>query len=616
MQLITIGLLAFAVLLLATIHFLKLFRQMNCRSPSTPPGPTQIPYLGRIHDLPIQHMWLKFKEWADIHATKTGFYQTEMLGAKFIIISDEKVAEDLLVKRAKFNSDRPMIRSLFDSKSEFGSMEYLPLMGRNQYWARQRKLSHAYLTEATNAQYHGIMYHEAKRFMARLVYDPANFQFWLEDMASKVMCSLTWDDTSLSEYCTTSAWGLLTQMSPAGPLTNVLTPLWHLPLFMNPWKRAEHKRHDEQQAWWMERLVTVREKMSRNEMRPCWTKQFLEKQSGMKTSISGDHEASSVIGMLALVGIFTVAGPLSYWLVTMVHHPEWQAAVQREIDEVCGDRPPTLDDTPRLPILRACIKETMRWKPNVPTGVAHETERDDVYNGFFIEKGTRILPLDWAFLRNPAKYPDPLTFRPERWLEPSWPTYQAPLTQYPTIKGMSSFGWGHRQCLGMQLTQDELIVACGSLAWAFTLKHKIDPLTGRQKPVPLDKSNSLLIVKPDPFEMDFEPRSRERREQVLKQWERAEQKDVKQRVDFLRAAKTARGEMLDGSECEKAAAMAGVSCRPSGPISKITLATPVHSTTPAATTGSTRPPLSGMLSTVKKQDMILQFSRVNSYSGM
>ncbi len=28
-------------------------------------------------------------------------------------------------------------------------------------------------------------------------------------------------------------------------------------------------------------------------------------------------------------------------------------------------------------------------------GVAHETEEDDVYNGYFIAKGTRILPLDW-----------------------------------------------------------------------------------------------------------------------------------------------------------------------------------------------------------------------------
>lgn len=96
-------------------------------------------------------MWIKFKEWADEYAVD-GFYRTEMLGAKFLIISDEKVAEDLLVKKAKFNSDRPAITYLFDPKSTFGSMEYLPLMGKNEYWARQRRLAHAYLTDGANAQ--------------------------------------------------------------------------------------------------------------------------------------------------------------------------------------------------------------------------------------------------------------------------------------------------------------------------------------------------------------------------------------------------------------------------------------------------------------------------------
>lgn len=54
-----------------------------------------------------------------------------MLGATFLIVSDERIAEELLVKRAKIYSDRPLIRSLFDAKSTDGSMEYLPLMGRN-----------------------------------------------------------------------------------------------------------------------------------------------------------------------------------------------------------------------------------------------------------------------------------------------------------------------------------------------------------------------------------------------------------------------------------------------------------------------------------------------------
>ncbi|KAK8063971.1 hypothetical protein PG996_008623 [Apiospora saccharicola] len=537
MQLITLILLGIFVVGLALIHFVRAFQEIN--SPKYPPGPTQIPWVGRIHDLPIQLMWLKFKEWADIHAID-GFYRTTMLGANFVIVTDEKVAEDLLVRRARTNSDRPVIQSLFNNKS---SMEYLPLMGRNQYWARQRKLTHAYLTEATNAQYHGVLDFEAKRWLARLLARPDDFQASLEDMASKVMCQLVWDDPSLSAACAEGAWGLLRQMSPAGPITNVLTPLWHLPEIgpLNPWKRDERRRHDAQQAWWMERLLGVRQKMARGEMRACWTRQFLEraKTSSMAAGgITTDFEASSMLGMLALVGVFTVAGPLSYFLVSMVTHPRWQAEVQREIDEACQGRLPTLDDAPKLPVLRACIKETMRWKPNVPTGVAHETEADDVYAGYFIPKGTRILPLDWAFLRNPAKYPDPDHFRPERWLEAGWPTFRSPLTRYPTLKGMTSFGWGQRQCLGQSLTEDELLVACGALAWCFHLRPRRDAETGLDLPVPVDKSNSLLIIKPDPFEMAFEPRSEARRREALRLWAEAEALDKKQRADFLERARS------------------------------------------------------------------------------
>jgi hypothetical protein len=93
------------------------------------PGPALVPWVGRIHDLPIDYMWLKFKEWSDTYGP---IYRTKMLGANFVIVSDEAMAEEILVKRAKVYSDRPQIRSLYDSKSTHGSMEYLPLMGKNR----------------------------------------------------------------------------------------------------------------------------------------------------------------------------------------------------------------------------------------------------------------------------------------------------------------------------------------------------------------------------------------------------------------------------------------------------------------------------------------------------
>jgi len=117
-------------------------------------------------------------------------------------------------------------------------------------------------------------------------------------------------------------------------------------------------------------------------------------------------------------------------------------------------------------------------------------------------------------------------------LEPQFPTYQEPLTQYPTIKGFTSFGWGQRTCLGQSLTQDELVVACGALMWAFNLKKKVDA-NGKEIDIDLNKSNSLLIIKPDAFEMAFEPRSEEKRQIILDQWKVAEEQDERERAAFL-----------------------------------------------------------------------------------
>lgn len=121
---------ALLALLLSTRVLVNLAKRWTLDSKYIPiPGPTQYPFVGRVHDLPLQYTWLKFKEWADEHGP---IYLTSMFGTKLLVLSDETIVEDLLVKRAKIYSDRPMMRSVVDSKSTHGSMEYLPLMGKNR----------------------------------------------------------------------------------------------------------------------------------------------------------------------------------------------------------------------------------------------------------------------------------------------------------------------------------------------------------------------------------------------------------------------------------------------------------------------------------------------------
>lgn len=77
-----------------------------------------------MHDLKRFSLWLNFKVWADIYGP---IYQTSMIDQTFIILSDEQIAEELLVKRGHIYSGRPQIRALINHKQ---GIQYLALMDR------------------------------------------------------------------------------------------------------------------------------------------------------------------------------------------------------------------------------------------------------------------------------------------------------------------------------------------------------------------------------------------------------------------------------------------------------------------------------------------------------
>lgn len=111
--------------------------------------------------------------------------------------------------------------------------------------------------------------------------------------------------------------------------------------------------------------------------------------------------------------------------------------------------------------------------------------------------------------RNPQKYPDPETYNPARYLDPSYPTFQAPLTRYPNFRegsSMHSFGWGRRTCLGQNIVDDEMFVFGAALLWAFEVTPKTCPVTGKEVPIDTQKTNSHVILEPVDFQLGYKVR--------------------------------------------------------------------------------------------------------------
>lgn len=80
----------------------------------------------------------------------------------------------------------------------------------------------------------------------------------------------------------------------------------------------------------------------------------------------------------------------------MVIFPEVAKAAQMELDRVCGDRLPSLDDLSDLPYIHACVKESLRWMPGFMLGIPHATAQHDNYLGYYIPKGATVIINVWS----------------------------------------------------------------------------------------------------------------------------------------------------------------------------------------------------------------------------
>jgi cytochrome P450 len=137
---------------------------------------------------------------------------------------------------------------------------------------------------------------------------------------------------------------------------------------------------------------------------------------------------------------------LSWAFERLLRHPEVYARLQAEVDgggEAEGgeaDADGSADGADGA-YLDAVVKETMRLCPAAPIVVRKLLEPMEL-GGYEIPVGTTVAPCVHLVHRNPEIYPEPLAFRPERFLERPAGTY----TWIP-------FGGGVRRCLAAPYAQ-------------------------------------------------------------------------------------------------------------------------------------------------------------------
>ncbi|KAF2857721.1 putative P450 monooxygenase [Piedraia hortae CBS 480.64] len=469
-----------------------------------------LPYIGAPWGVPVpgaESAW----HFGSLHKKYGPIFAWEVFGTLHVWIETDQIARDLFVRRGKLYSDRNHLPAAPGIRE--GS-EFLPLMGAGEKQIQHKNFIHA-LNRNANAQdiFFGYPALENRNTLVRLLDRP---DIWSEQIithCARIAGRIAWGDVRHGTKLLHVVPRLLHSVSPAGPIINLLTFLDHLPTFLSPWKQEELRRKQQLKEAFVEAQDDVIRRCKEGTAEPSWTKLWVDQAPGLERTKLDKVEIAHATGSNALVAIVTIGSPLHTFITAICHYPSWLPRLQEEIDRVCGDRLPLMSDMPMMPVLRAVVKETLRWRQPTPAGVPHCNLEDDVYEGYFIPKGTILHANHFMISRDPNVYPDPTEWRPERFLEPSWPTYKEPLSEFPTIRGDAGFGYGVRGCPGIDLVSTELYTAIGSLAWAFNIRRK-EGYEGYKNPVPWYQTNPWVITMLSQFECDFIPRSKEREMQI------------------------------------------------------------------------------------------------------
>ncbi|XP_075057370.1 cytochrome P450 2B19-like [Mixophyes fleayi] len=222
---------------------------------------------------------------------------------------------------------------------------------------------------------------------------------------------------------------------------------------------------------------------------------FLAKQQEEKPESTLYYHNDNLIALMVdlfVAGMETTTTTLRWSLLLMMKYPDIQKKVQNEIEKVIGSAQPQIEHRKQMPYTEAVINEIQRFGDIAPGNVPHATSQDVTFKGYFIPKGTTILPLLTSVLKDAAYFDKPEEFYPEHFLTSEG--------HFKKNEAFIPFSIGKRSCAGENMAKMELFLFFTTLLQNFTFKAP----PGAK----LDLTPSIgSISAPQPYEICAIPRS-------------------------------------------------------------------------------------------------------------
>jgi cytochrome P450 len=421
---------------------------MASRSYQSIPSPKEIPFIGSVHRRfsgPLD-FFRELKETCGDAARFTLFNE------KFILFSNPALVNEVLV--TKQNSFRK-------GKALEGARVFLGnslLVSEGEEHTRQRRLIQPAFHRGRIAGYAQTMAEKA------LLWTDAQQAGAEIDLAVEMnrltlaVVAATLFGSEVDAEAGDIAESLTVVISN---FNRMLLPLWrywrYLPTAQNLKLRQAHKTLDAT----IYRLISQRRKDGRDHGDLLSMLLAAEDAENPQKRLT-DTEVRDQAMTLFLAGHETTANALAWSWHLLTQHETVRKKMKEEIDVVLGpDRLPGLEDMAKLPYTTAVFSESMRIFP--PVWVVGRRALEDLAIGDYeVPRRTIVITSQYLIHRDERYWPEPLEFRPERWLDEMAQAARPKFAYFP-------FGGGGRVCIGDAFAWAEGVILLAVMArrWKF-----------------------------------------------------------------------------------------------------------------------------------------------------
>ncbi|KAF8628644.1 hypothetical protein AX15_003776 [Amanita polypyramis BW_CC] len=486
----------------ASAAVLALLRQKKQQT-TYPPGPPPKPIIGNALDVPFEKPWLKYLAWSKQY--NSDIIHLSVMNTHIIVLHKMKDVIALMEKRSAIYSGRPSlpIFKLLDAENLTAMMDY------GNDWRKHRKLYKEGLRKDLMPLYMHIQTEKVYLLLQLLLNDSEDFMEHCKWLSTANIMSIIYNYDVIPgqeaerfvSVAEESVKNFVKLFQPTSTFINLLPFLMHIP----PWvpgastqRLAAQVRRDFG-AYKNEPFEYVERNLASGKSKECMLVDLLQH----RTKINGAYEDESILkNMIAtayVAGVETVQTVLLIFFFSMACNPAAQKKAQEEIDRIIGtERLPAFEDRASLPYVEAIFRETLRWRVITPLAPPHTSVDDDMYNGFYFPKGSIVTANVWAITRDESVYPDPESFKPERFFS-SDGTLNDDTVEY-------AFGFGRRICPGRSVADTLLWLVAATVLSTFNISKAKDE-NGAEIEIDLNAFTSSATSAPLPFKCSITPRS-------------------------------------------------------------------------------------------------------------